>query len=395
MFFDKNIKYRDILIFALIGVVGYKLIDNYSVFFDFISRFMSMLSPFVYALVIAYVLNPIMKFFEKRLKFNRTIAITSTYVLIFGIIVIGCVFVVPNIVDSIINMTTEVPKYVVIVQSWINDLLKNKNLYDMISQAGLLDYLSSLSSNFGKILINILEGSVSSIYSFTTNLIKIILGILIAIYVLADKERLIKQTKTFMYMVFKEKIASSAISWIKTYDKMIATYIGIKAIDSAIIGVIILIGLLIMGAPYAMIIALISAITNMIPYIGPLFGELVGVFVGIFVSPSMAIMIFIFIFSVHQFDAWFLDPKLVGGKVGVQPVFIVFGLTIAGGFFGIPGMLLASPTVATIKIFYENRVRAFKEKNENLSYLFEDDNDVDLKGKKKTKEQEKVSLDEK
>ena len=382
MFIDKNIKYRDILIIALLGLVAYKLIDNYSVFFGYIHTFLSIASPFVYALVIAYALNPIMSFFEKRLKFNRALAILTTYVIITGLIILFCVFIIPNIVDSIIKMTTEVPKYVIIVQNWINDLLKNKNIYDLLSQAGLLDYLSSLSSNFGKVLLTILETSVTSIFSFTTNLIKIVFGFLIAVYVLADKERIIKNTKTITYMVFKEKYASIIVFWVKTYNKMIIDYIGIKAIDSIIVGVITLIGLVIIGAPYAIIIALITTITNMIPYIGPLTGELVGVFFGIFVSPTMAIVIFVFIFAVHQFDAWFLDPKLVGGKVGLQPLIVVIGVVIGGGFFGIPGMLLASPTVATINIAYEKIVQRFKEKNKNLSFLFEDGEKVKEEAKK-------------
>lgn len=114
---------------------------------------------------------------------------------------------------------------------------------------------------------------------------------------------------------------------------MIGVYIGIKAIDSAIIGFISLIGLLIVGEPYAPLIALIEGITNMIPYFGPLIGEVVGAGVAIFVSPMKAFMVFILLLCIHLFDAWYLDPKLIGKKVGVSPLGIILGVAIGGGFW--------------------------------------------------------------
>lgn len=375
MFFDRNIKYRDILIFALIGIVGFKLIDNYSVFFDAIKKFMSIISPFIYALIFAYVLNPVMKLFEKKLKLKRSLAILATYLLIVGLIVIGIMFIVPNIVESIISITSEVPKYMEIVQGWINKLLENENIYSMVQDSGLTQNLTSISSKLGQILINLLEGSVSSIAATTMNIVKIAFGFLISIYVLADKEKFKNGIKTVMYMVLKKERTETCLQWIRTYNRMIGIYIGTKAIDSAIIGTLALIGLLIMKAPYAILIALVVGITNMIPYFGPFVGEIVGAFIGVFVSPTMAIMIFLFLLALQQFDAWYLDPKLIGNKVGLGPFYIILAVTIGGGFFGPIGMLLASPTMATINILYEKKVAKFKEKNKGLLSELDEETD--------------------
>lgn len=366
MFINKNIKYKDILIFMLTIVVGYIIIKNYNVFFTFITRFLSIISPFVYALIIAYCLNPLMNIFEKRLKFNRGLSITLTYITVLSLIALAFIYILPNIVNSIISMTSEVPKYVQIVQRWINTALQNENLYDLIKDVGLLDYLSVLSSKFGSTLMTILEGSVSSIFSATASLVKVVLGFLIAIYVLLDKERLKRGTKILIYMLLKEEKGTCIINWIKIYNKMIGLYIGTKAIDSAIIGTIALVGLLIMKAPYAGLLSLIVGVTNMVPYLGPLVGEIVGLFIGLFVSPMMAITMFLFLFVLQQFDAWYLDPKLIGESVGVKPFFIILSLTIGGGYFGIIGMLLASPTIATIKIYFDQKVAIFKSQNVNL-----------------------------
>lgn len=371
MFFNKYIKYRDILVIVLIALVGYKLIDNYQMFLNLISTTMSVISPFIYAMIFAYCINPIMNLFERKLKMKRGLSILSTYLLIGGAIVIGALYIVPSIVDSIISITSEIPKYMETVQGWINEALKNQNLYDLINSTGLLDNISVISGKMSSIIIGILDGSVSSIVSITTNVVKIGFGFLISIYILLDKERFITEVKTLTYMILKEEKGTKLIGLVRTYHEMIGKYIGTKAIDSAIIGVLAFFGLMIIDAPYTPLLAIIVGVTNMIPYFGPFVGEVVGAAVGIFVSPAMAITIFVFLLALQQFDAWYLDPKLIGDKVGVKPFYIILAVTIGGGFFGPIGMLLASPTMATINIYYERKVNLFKARNKNLMKRFD------------------------
>ena len=366
MFFNKYIKYRDILVIVLIALVGYKLIDNYQMFLNLISTTISVISPFIYAMVFAYCINLIMNLFERRLKMRRGLSIFSTYLLIGGAIVIGSLYIVPSIVDSIISITSEIPGYMETVQGWINEALKNQNFYELINSTGLLDNISVISGNMSSIIIGILNGSVSSIVSITTNVVKIGFGFLISIYILLDKERFITEVKTITYMILKEEKGTKLIGLVRTYHEMIGKYIGTKAIDSAIIGVLAFFGLMVIGAPYTPLLAIVVGVTNMIPYFGPFVGEVVGAAVGLFVSPAMAVTIFIFLLALQQFDAWYLDPKLIGDKVGVKPFYIILAVTIGGGFFGPIGMLLASPTMATINIYYERKVNLFKAKNKNL-----------------------------
>ena len=147
---------------------------------------------------------------------------------------------------------------------------------------------------------------------------------------------------------------------------MIGTYIGIKALDSLIIGIISLVGLMILRLPYAPLLALVVGVTNMIPYFGPFVGMLTCAIVALFITPFRALVVFIFLLALQQFDAWYLEPKLVSGKVGIGPFWVILGVTIGGGFFGPLGMILASPTVATIKIYYKKIVNKYKEKHEKI-----------------------------
>lgn len=133
---------------------------------------------------------------------------------------------------------------------------------------------------------------------------------------------------------------------------MIGTYIGIKAIDSLIIGIMAFVLLNIVKSEYAILLAILVGITNMIPYFGPFVGEIIGFLINVFVSPAKGIIVFLTLFGLQMFDGWYLDPKLIGDKVGVRPFWIIYSVVIGGGFFGPLGMLLASPTAATIKIYY-------------------------------------------
>lgn len=361
--FDKNIKYRDIFIVALVGFIGYKFIDNYEYIFTVLKSFYSIVTPFIYALVFAYVLNPVMKLFEKRFKLKRGLSILLTYVSILGIIALIAVFVVPNIMDSIVSMISEVPWYMTTVQDWINKLMENKDIYSVLKETGLVDYLSAITSKTGSMVVGMLESSISSIFVIATNMVKIILGFLIAIYVLLDKEIFKEHAKLIICMIFKRERGEKIVGWIKLYNKMIGMYVGTKALDSLIIGLLALVGLIIMRAPYSILIALVVGFTNMIPYFGPLVGEIVGGVVGIFVSPTMALMIVIYLLILQQFDAWYLEAKLVGKKVGVRPFLIILAVFVGGGLFGPVGMILGSPTMATIKIMYDKKVEAYKEEN--------------------------------
>ena len=366
MFINKNIKYRDILIFALLWVIGYKIIDNYGDFFDIGKKILSIMSPFIYAMICAYILNPIVNFFEKRLKIKKVLAISITYSMIVALIFIILFFTIPSIIDSILNITKEMPTYVEVVQTWVDVMLKNERVKGLIIQAGLLSKFQEISTQVGSVTIDVLQNLAMYLVSFTSNLLNVILGFLISIYVLADKEKFVRGARIITYMILKEENGTKLISFIRTYNRMIGVYIGIKAIDSAIIGMIALVGLVIVGEPYAPLIALIGGITNMIPYFGPLIGEIVGVVVAVFVSPMKALIVFILLLSIHLFDAWYLDPKLIGKKVGVSPLGIILGVAIGGGFWGPIGMLLGSPTMATMNIYYEKFLIKFKETNPKL-----------------------------
>lgn len=379
MFINNNIKYRDILIFALIGVVGYKIIDNYDYFFNIVNKGVTILTPFIYAFICAYILNPVVSIIEKKFHIHRSISIAITYLILVGVIFIILFFTIPSLINSIINITAEIPIYISKSQEWVNMAIKNERINQLITQAGLLNNIKDLATQIGNISVELLQGTAKYLFSLTSNFVNVILGFLISIYVLADKDKLLKMARTIIFMVLKEKNGERVINFVKIYSKMIGSYVGIKAIDSAIIGTIALIGLLIFRVPYAPLLAVVVGITNMIPYFGPLVGIIISGVVTVFSSVILTIIVVIMLLCLQQFDAWYLEPKLVGKKVGVSPLAIVFGVTLGGGILGPIGMILGSPTMATVRIYYNKIFERFKAKNEELVKKEGLDNNIEEK----------------
>ena len=133
---------------------------------------------------------------------------------------------------------------------------------------------------------------------------------------------------------------------------MLMLYIVVKGLTSLLIGGIAFVGLTLIGSPYALLISVFVAVTNMIPYFGPFLGMIFGFIVNIMFMPSKAIFTFIFLFLLQQFDGWYLYPKTVGVRVGLNPLVVIFSVILGGGLYGPIGMVLSVPIVASFMVYF-------------------------------------------
>lgn len=355
--FLKNNKYRGLIIALIISIlvilILFKLIDNADIFINIIKKFISLSMSFIYGVVIAYVLTPIVKLFEKKAKLNRGLSIALTYAILIGSIALLALYAIPNLIDNIKEIGSNIPNYITSIEDMINKVIGQEEINSFINTTGANININTYVDKVGQIIIGALEGSVMKMVTLSSIIIQFIIGLLVAIYILMDKERLLFECKRLMYLILKKQKSDRIIEFIQTYNSMIVTYIGIKAIDSTIIGILAFVLLTIVNSEYALLLAILVGITNMIPYFGPFIGEILGFLINVFVSPMKGVVVFLALFALQMFDGWYLDPKLIGNKVGVRPFWIIYAVVIGGGFFGPIGMLLASPTAATIKIYYK------------------------------------------
>lgn len=364
MFFNKEkIKYFDLIVAVILAFIIIQALLNYKIIFLLIGKAVNVLYPFIVAFIIAYILNPVMNFLENNLRLKRGQSILLTYAFIIIVIVAFSMLLLPKIFSNAIEIAQSIPSFTEEVHKWIN----NHNIGSLVNSGDFIkNNAGSLVQKFSALTSNWLNIILSTTISFTSSLINILFGLIISIYILFDKEKFKKISRKLTYIAFEEKWANNIIELFKNVNNMISLYIGTKAIDSLIIGAISLIGLIIFKSPYVMLIAIIVTITNMIPYVGPFLGMIPPFLINLFYDPKRALWILVFLILLQQFDAWFLEPKLVGDKVGLSPFLLILGITIGGSLFGIWGMLLASPITAVIKIYvgrwFEYKVSSFCEK---------------------------------
>ena len=341
----------EFIVSVLIIYICIKIINHYQYFFNVLNSLYNILTPFILAFIFAYVLNPVMNLFEKKLKLNRKISIALTYVSIITCLFLIGFSLIPKIYNNLIDISKNLPSFITDIQAWGNSVIsKNKVLNQIVNNVQLDPNM--IFSKAKDLLANGLNVMLSSTLSFTSSFIKVVLGFLISIYVLYDKEKFIGVGKKSIFLLFRERWGRRIVELIKNIHRLIGVYIGIKGLDSLIIGIIAFIGLSIFKCKYSIIVAIIVGITNMIPYFGPFIGMISGFLVNIFFNPLTAFIVVIFLFALQQFDAWFLDPKLIGNRVGLSPYFVILAVTIGGGFYGTIGMILAVPVMAVIKLYW-------------------------------------------
>lgn len=350
----RKIPYIEFLPIILIGLVLFKLLDRIDSIYALFLSLLGIFQPIFWALGVAYALNPMMSFFEKKLKIKRIISILLCYLVVFGIVTAIITIVIPMIVKNVSDLIVNFDSYRDKSISYFRNVVVKSNIY---SELGLKKYLNleSITSYFGDIpalLNNVLDSIIKLLLSFFAGLFKILVGFIIAVYLLLDKEKFLISFKKTIYGCLKIKTANRSILFLKDVNKIFSKYIIGKTIDSIIIGGMCFLGLAALNTPYAVLLSIIVAITNMIPYFGPFIGMVPAIILTLFFSPIKALWVGLFILALQQFDGYFLGPKILGDSVGLSPFWIILGILVGGSLMGILGMLLAVPIIAVLQLIF-------------------------------------------
>lgn len=351
----------------LISTIAIGLILNArSIFSTEIQPFLSVLTPFFWAFGIAYLINPLMMFIEKKFKLKRAFSLIISYILVIIFIYILIAIIVPTIFSSLSELFNNITEYANSAEDWINQALANLQIPLDLNHlnTSTTEFISKIST----LLSNVVGGLLTQTIKITSSVVKFVFGFIISIYMLMDKENLILGCKKIIVAVMpSEKSSKLFISFMGEAHNIFSRFIIGKIIDSLIIGALCYIGLLLMKAQYSVLISFIVGLTNMIPYFGPFIGMIPAFLLTLIVDPSMAIWVLLFIFILQQFDGWYLGPKILGDQVGVSPLFIIFAVTAGGGLFGVLGMFLSVPIIALIKIYTEKFIEyKLENKKQNL-----------------------------
>ncbi len=357
-----NKRYTVIAIYAFLvtaaAMLLLMLLLNFSTVCSKIGYFLSVLSPFIWGGVFAFVLNPLLSFIEKKVlmrvfkktvltKRIRAVSLFFTYVIFFGILALLFMVVLPQMMSSISTIVSNFPTYVTAVQQWMIKTASNFHL-----TGNSIDYLNDFVNTASDLIFSRLTSMVPTIISTTTKImagiLRFAIGIIVGIYMLFNKEKFFAQINRLAHAVLPERIVHILVQIVHTSDDIFTGFISGKILDSAIIGIICFIVMIVFKWPYAVLISVIVGITNVIPYFGPFIGAVPSALIILTVSPLKAFWFCIFILILQQFDGNILGPKILGSSTGLSAMWVIFAITVFSAIFGIIGMFIGVPLFAVI-----------------------------------------------
>ncbi len=361
--FHLNERYMSICRYAIFVIVAailiYILVSNLKGTFKFIGHMVGVLSPFLIGLLIAYFLSPLVELLDKGMgphimkgKYpvvSKIIAIIISYVLVLGFITVAFVFVVPEVVQSIRELTRRIPEMYRLIIAQVDRLAK---YFPDINAKQLNEQMTKSIPDLAGYGTDVMSSLLSFIYSWSVSLIKmlinLILAIFISIYMIYSKHKFIYQGKRLVFALFSEEKGEAVCETGKECNDIFSAFLISKSIDSLIIGILCFILMSILRLPYAVLLSVIVGITNMIPYFGPFIGAVPGVLIFLCTDWELALVFAIMILVLQQFDGIILGPRLLGQSTGLSPIWVIFGVTVGGAYFGVIGMFMGVPVVAVI-----------------------------------------------
>ena len=356
--------------------------------FDVIQRFFgfcwNVLAPFVYGLVIAYLVCPVynstvrgtyslLNRGDRRWKHDMglskgvgtVVSVLTVLVVIFGIILM----VMPGLVNSLISIIERIPDEAQRLEAWVDANLNNLPIAQEELDK-LLKQIMESAVNFATDTLlphsqSIATGLTKGVMGFAGFLLDFVIGIIISIYFLNSKDTFLAQIKKIIVANFKEETAEEIFEGARFTNRTFGGFISGKVIDSLIIGIICFIVMTIFGWEYSLLISCIVAITNIIPFFGPFIGAIPSVLLLLIVNPMHAIYFLIFVLVLQQFDGNILGPKIIGDSTGLASFWVLFAVLVGGGLFGFIGMVIGIPIFAVI---YYYMSRALNRKLERKGY---------------------------
>lgn len=339
---------------AFLTIIIFFAFYNLAALKSFFGNIFSLVSPFILGFAIAFLLNKPMMMIETKLLGNvklkqnhkRTIAAISA--LIIGIAVVSLFFwlLIPQLISSVFSLVESFPRYVDDFQKFVDNLILEHNID--VTEIQKLFGDRDIFGRITQIVTDALPQMARMSYSFMNMLLNVVLGIMSALYMMLDKEKLCRHLRIAVYAIFPQDSAKYLIHISETAADIFNNFIIGKAIDSCIIGILCYIGMSILQLPYALLLAVIVGVTNMIPVFGPFIGAIPGIFILMIIHPIDAVYFAIFILLLQQFDGNILGPLILGDKLGLPSLWILFAVCVGGGIFGIIGMFIGVPLFAVI-----------------------------------------------
>ena len=341
-----------------------------------VQKVVDILMPFIYGGVIAYLLRPMCNAYSnwfsqlfkgKRNRLAEMLAITGSMLTGALVVYMLIIMIAPQLYRSAANFWDTVPQKVDALIAWSTEKFGENELllhyFDLSYEAIYTALDTWAKGTLVPQVTNLVSGVGMSVWKVFLFLYNVLIGIIVAIYLLASRKRFAQQGVLVVRSVFKPYWADLVLEEIAYIDRMFGGFIDGKIVDSAIIGVLCYVGCLIFKFPNPLLVAAIVGITNVIPFFGPFLGAVPATILILIENPMKALWFIVFVFGLQQLDGNIIGPKILGNHTGVSSFWVLFSIVLFGGLWGLVGMIVAVPLFAVLYDLAKRLVRLGLRKN--------------------------------
>ena len=324
------------------------------------------LAPVVMGAVLAYILNPLVNFLEKKPfkkipeKIAHVLAIIISIFVVLAIMVFLALMVIPQLIGSITDLMRSIDLYQTEIEGFFTRLSSSTG----VDFTPLNNWLADLSENIPKWLRDNTDQLLQISKDAGDRIMTFAMGFVLSIYFLLDKARISAGTKRFFRAVLPENKYSNFSRSAERTHLILTRYIIAELVDALIVGTACAVLMLVCRMPFVALIASVMAIMNLIPTFGPIIGSAIGVFFLLLNDPMQALIFLIVMAIIHAVDGYILKPKLFGSALGVSPVLVFASVIIGGRILGVWGMLLAIPVAAIVSFLVEDLLTYLEQKKQ-------------------------------
>lgn len=371
----KRYFYLMLAIFGAISlsIVVFFLLYRFQGIGDIFHELVDILAPFIYGSVVAYLLRPVCNHYErffvkylpvkmKKLAGGLAVALSlATGILVVYVLII---MIVPQLYSSILSLWQSFPDKISSFYTWARETFGEEeniaellHLFDTSTSALYKDLETWVTTTLGPSISNIVSGVGSSVYRILMFLYNLLIGLIVACYLLASRKKFARQSVMIVRSVLKPRWAEAFLSEVAFVDRMFGGFIDGKILDSAIIGVLCYIGCMIFKFPNALLVSAIVGITNVIPFFGPFIGAVPSTLLIMFEDPIKGLWFILFVLALQQLDGNVIGPAILGDRTGLSSFWVLFAIILCGGLWGIVGMVICVPMFAAIYDVVKKLVR--------------------------------------
>ena len=367
-----------------LSIIFFFLIYRFDGFGSAISTLTGILMPFIYGAVIAYLLKPVCNSIEGFLrrfipeKMNGLInALSVALTILFGLLLVYALvmMIVPQLVTSVTTLYYTAQANIAKFVNWANHVEffeSNEKLMELLNSA-YAAVNTGLDTWFKTKLLpsmqNIVSGAAIGVLSVVTVAKNLVIGIIVAVYMLASRKRFVQQGKLVLHSIVRPRWAQLITEEVKYADRMFGGFINGKIMDSAIIGVLCYIGCLIFKFPSALLVSVIIGVTNVIPFFGPFIGAVPATLLILIQNPIKALWFVLFVLVLQQLDGNIIGPKILGNTTGLSSFWVLFAILLFGGLWGFVGMIVGVPLFAVIYDVIKKLVIHGLQRHQELALL--------------------------